>query len=259
MPTILTPHGSVRPACASFDWDGTVSLIRGGWRDLMVTLFQQTLPPGEPAADAAWTADTIDRLTGHPTERQMEALAAETRRRGGQAITSAALFEEYSGRLRAVIDARLAALAAGKLAPDDLMVPGARAFLEAVRSRGVTLCVASGTDQTAVRREAELLGLTALFAAGIHGAQADHPAHSKREMLAALGWRGPAFVGFGDGIVETALVSALGGHAVGIVCDESHPTQPDDRKRQVLIAAGARTLATNYLSQDRLLAAVGLG
>ncbi len=258
MPTILKPYGSARPVCAAFDWDGTVSLIRGGWREMMVALFAEVLPPGEPAADAAWTADTIDRLTGHPTDRQMQALAAETLRRGGPALDPAELLARYTAELRARIDARLAALAAGKIAADELMVPGARAFLAALRDRGLPLCVASGTDQDAVRREAGLLGLAEFFPAGIFGARDDGGKFSKREIFQELGWRGPAFVGFGDGLVETALVAALGGHAVGIACDESAPTLADDRKRTVLTNAGARTLATNYLPQEQLLAAIGL-
>ena len=49
----------------------------------------------------------------------------------------------------------------GSIAPDDLLVYGARALLEHLHRRGLQLYLASGTDEYAVKNEAELLDVFA--------------------------------------------------------------------------------------------------
>ena len=48
-----------------------------------------------------------------------------------------------------------------------MMVPGARALLDALKSRGIELYLASGTDNDYVIREAKLLGIDHYFDGGI--------------------------------------------------------------------------------------------
>src|SRR6478752_10881983 len=71
-PKALTP----RPAISHvlFDFDGTLSLIRQGWPEVMVPMFVEMLPPlpGEPEADRAKLCfEDIMRLNGKQTIYQM--------------------------------------------------------------------------------------------------------------------------------------------------------------------------------------------
>ena len=79
------PRGPFR--CVVFDFDGTLSLLRGNWQGLMVPMMVDALVvTGTAESRETLTAiveDFVTRLTGQPTMRQMEALAIEIVRRGG--------------------------------------------------------------------------------------------------------------------------------------------------------------------------------
>src|SRR5690348_8171307 len=70
-----------------FDFDGTLSLIRQGWPEVMVPMFMEALPrrPGETDEDLrVMVLDDIMRLNGKQTIYQMIQLADRIRERGGQ-------------------------------------------------------------------------------------------------------------------------------------------------------------------------------
>src|SRR5713226_5523643 len=69
-----------------FDFDGTLSLIRQGWPDVMVPMFLEMLPrqAGESDADARQLLfDDIMRLNGKQTIYQMMQFAERVKERGG--------------------------------------------------------------------------------------------------------------------------------------------------------------------------------
>ena len=69
-----------------FDFDGTLSLIRQGWPEVMVPMFVEMLPalPGESeAARRQLCFDDIMRLNGKQTIYQMIQLAERINQRGG--------------------------------------------------------------------------------------------------------------------------------------------------------------------------------
>src|SRR5437867_10143094 len=69
------------------DFDGTLSLIRQGWPEVMAPMFVEMLPrqPGETDADVhRLMLDDIMRLNGKQTIYQMIQLAERIRERGGQ-------------------------------------------------------------------------------------------------------------------------------------------------------------------------------
>src|SRR5881392_3038325 len=72
--------------CVVFDFDGTLSLLRGNWQGLMVPMMVETLRAtgtGESSAElTALVEEFVTRLTGQPTMQQMEALADEVLKRG---------------------------------------------------------------------------------------------------------------------------------------------------------------------------------
>src|SRR5947209_15759718 len=79
------PRGPFR--CAVFDFDGTLSLLRGNWQGLMVPMMVESLAAtgsGESRAElTAIVEEFVTRLTGQPTMQQMLALADEVAQRGG--------------------------------------------------------------------------------------------------------------------------------------------------------------------------------
>src|SRR5436305_10665592 len=74
--------------CAVFDFDGTLSLLRGNWQGLMVPMMVETLvATGTGESEAELTAlveEYVTRLTGQPTMQQVLALIDEVKKRGGQ-------------------------------------------------------------------------------------------------------------------------------------------------------------------------------
>src|SRR5262249_44505433 len=127
--------------------------------------------------------DFVMRLNGRQTIYQMMQLADEVRKRGGYPLDPLAYKHRYHERLMTRIRGRIDALAEGKATTTEWTVPGSHALLDNLRSRGVTLYLASGTDVAFVRREAELLGLSHYFGQHIYGALDDYQNFSKKMVV----------------------------------------------------------------------------
>src|SRR5438128_7672795 len=146
-----------------FDFDGTLSLIRQGWPEVMMPMFVEMLPPlaGETEESRRQLCyDDIMRLNGKQTIYQMIQLAERIKERGGTPRDPLWYKHEYLRRLDERIRHRLEGLRSGAVAPDDLLVYGARPLLEILQRRGLPLYLASGTDEVFVKQEAELLDVT---------------------------------------------------------------------------------------------------
>src|SRR5262249_28386078 len=107
-----------RPAIshALFDFDGTLSLIRQGWPEVMVPMFVELLPrrPGEADAELhQLMLDDIMRLNGKQTIYQMIQLAERIRERGGQPKEPLWYKHEYLRRLEERTRARTEGLRSG--------------------------------------------------------------------------------------------------------------------------------------------------
>lgn len=250
----IRPEHPVRVAV--LDFDGTLSLIRSGWVEIMVDMMMQVLRPlpGSTESDAdlrACITDFILNLNGRPTIYQMDYLVSEAHRRGGQPDTAANYTQQFLEALYRKSEARLNALAAGQITTDDLLVPGARAMLNDLASRGVQLTLASGTAVKHVKREAALLQIDHFFEGRIFGPGDDPRLFSKlgvmQQTLEAAGHQGGALIGFGDGYVEIENVKQLGGIAVGCATDEEHRSgRVEEWKRTRLIQAGADVIVADY-------------
>ena len=245
---------------ALFDFDGTLSLIREGWQGVMIPLMVEWLlatPHHESEAElTAVVTEFVTRLTGKQTIYQMIRLAEEVAKRGGTPLDPLAYKHIYLDRLWARICHRVEALKAGRIAPDEMMVPGARAMLEALRARGVRCYLASGTDEPYVLDEAAALQITPYFV-GIYGARDDYKSFSKKilieRIIAENNLSGPEFVAFGDGFVEIEDAKRVGGIAVGVASDEARRTGIDEWKRNRLIAAGADLIVPDFREHERLV------
>jgi len=245
-----------------FDFDGTVSLIREGWPEIMVPMFVEMLPalPGETeAARRQLCFEDIMRLNGKQTIYQMMQLAERIKERGGTPREPLWYKHEYLRRLEERIRHRTEGLRRGELLADDLLVFGTRALLETLQRRGLTLYLASGTDERFVKAEAELLDVTRYFGRHIYGAQDDYKQFSKKMVIERILREnkipGEQLLAFGDGYVEIQNTKEAGGLAVAVASDEAHNGSGrfDEWKRQRLLGVGADVVIPDFRDAAPLL------
>ena len=245
-----------------FDFDGTLSLIRQGWPEVMVPMFVEMLPrtSGESDADLQRLAyDDIMRLNGKQTIFQMIQLAERIRQRGGSPREPLWYKHEYLRRLDQRIGDRVEGLRSGRIRPDDLLVHGSRQLLERLSARGLTLYLASGTDEPFVMAEAGLLDVARYFGPRIFGARDDYQNFSKQMVIDRIlrdhAISGERLLAFGDGYVEIENTKAVGGLAVAVASDEANngSGRVDQWKRQRLLGVGADVVIPDYRDAEALL------
>jgi phosphoglycolate phosphatase len=245
-----------------FDFDGTLSLIREGWPQVMIPMMvaalQETGTAETPAELTAAVEEFVMRLNGRQTIYQMIQLAEEVRRRGGQPLDPLQYKHRYHELLMARIQGRLAALESGQAAPEEWTVPDSHALLDELRRRGLTLYLASGTDLQFVRHEAALLDLTEYFGEHIYGALDDYRHFSKQMIIEQIlrdnDLHGEQLLGFGDGFAEIEEIKRVGGVAVAVASDEVNRRGIHAWKRDRLARAGADIVIPEYRNYPRLLA-----
>src|SRR5581483_8035893 len=114
------PRGRFRSVL--FDFDGTLSLIREGWPQVMVPMMVEVLKAtstSESESELAQKVETfVMRLNGRQTIYQMIQLAEEVRKRGREPLDPLAYKHRYHDLLMQRIEGRLAALASGAAAPE---------------------------------------------------------------------------------------------------------------------------------------------
>lgn len=254
------PRGRIR--FALFDFDGTISLIREGWQEVMISMMVEVLrqtPKGKDEPEdnlKRVVTEAVARLTGRETIYQMFWLCGTVRRLGGQPLAALEYKRMYHERLWARIKDRVEALQKGLVEPDELMVPGARDMLENLRAQGITCYLASGTDEADVWNEAQALRIAHYFAE-IYGASDDWKRYSKRMVIERIlkknRLRGPELVSFGDGFVEIRETKAVGGIAVGVASNEATREGVNEWKRRRLLQAGADIIVPDFQEHDKLL------
>jgi len=245
-----------------FDFDGTVSLIRSGWVEVMVPMMVEILAglkTGESDEELrALVEEFVARLTGKQTMYQMIELARQVELRGGRPLEPLEYKKAYLDLLHDKIRYRLEELRDGEASPEKYLVPGARRLLEALSEKGLTMYLASGTDQEFMREEARLLDVERYFNGGVYGALDDYKSFSKKiliqQVIASSGCRGEDFLGFGDGYVEIENVKEVGGVAVGVATQEPDCLAVDEWKRKRLTGVGADFIIPNFLCAAELLA-----
>lgn len=269
MAEYLRPISRAPWRVAVLDFDGTLSLIRSGWVEIMVTLMVDVLRPlpgttESPQDLEAFVSDFVLNLNGRPTIYQMDYFVQVARERGGHPESAQHYTDQFLHALHAKADRRIAALAAGQVSADELLVPGARPLLDDLIRRGLTLTLASGTAEVNVRREAALLGIDHYFEGRMFG-PGDQPREFSKfavmqRTLAETGAGGHQLLGFGDGFIEIENVKQLGGVAIGCATDEEHRSgRVEPWKRTRLIQAGADVIVPDYRNwpavADQLFAA----
>lgn len=246
---------------AIFDFDGTVSLIREGWQQVMIPYFTEELIEATGDTDKTQAAgcvrEFVDLLTGKQTIYQCIRLVEEIKSRGGEALDPLEYKKEYNERLLRKIKYRRDGLKEGRITADEMMVPGVVDFIKKLREKGVTLYLASGTDEPYVFEEARLLGIEDYFGGGIYGAREQYKLFSKamviQKIIETHFLSGRELVGFGDGYVEIENVRAAGGFAVGVASNEAERKGFSKWKINRLSKAGADILIPDFSESDKLI------
>ena len=252
---------AVRARAALFDFDGTLSLIRSGWVDVMVPMMVEILvdlKTGEPETELYTIVEEfVWRLTGKETIYQMMEFVSHVEKRGGKALDAREYKKVYLDRLWVRICHRVEALRKGEASPEEYLVPGARGLLENLKDQGLRMYLASGTDEVYMKEEARLLDVARYFDGGVYGALDDYKSFSKKiliqRILSQTDVRGGEIVVFGDGYVEIEEVKLVGGTAVGVATREPECREIDDWKRRRLIGVGADYIVPNFLAHDELV------
>ena len=258
---IIKPLGRPAFKTALFDFDGTVSLIRSGWQDIMIPYFIEVL--SEVATDesekeiTALVRDFVDTLTGKQTIFQCIRLDEEVVKRGGPHRDPLEYKHEYLRRLEIHIKERKEGLVNGSIPQKDLIVPGCTEFVYKLKEKGINCYLASGTDEKDVLYEAALLGLDKVFDGHIYGAH-DHMTDCSKELVIKSlikdgGIKPEELISFGDGYVEIELVADIGGYTVGVATDEERREGINTWKRNRLLAAGASMIIPDFSGYEDLL------
>lgn len=259
------PVGHIKYAL--FDFDGTISLLRQGWQDVMIPMMCDLLEevsPDEPKARLrAQVKGFVDELTGKQTIFQMIEFCNQMRARGAKPEDPTYYKQMYLDLLWQKIRDRVDGVKSGTISQESMMVPGARAMLEALYERGIKMYVASGTDQPFVRDEVTALGVAPFFA-GIYGATdneknltADKVVDIKSLVIERIikenNMRGVELLGCGDGFVEIQRTKEVGGIAIGAAVDELGRVNVDEWKRERLIGVGADLIIPHFVPHEPLI------
>lgn len=258
------PRGAFRAAI--IDFDGTISLLRRNWQDvmipMMVNVLRETGTTETPEELHRVVEEFVMRLNGKQTIYQMFQLCEEVRKRGGEPLDPLVYKRRYHELLYKQVGERIAAVEEGRIPAEQMTVPGTYALLEALCKRGIRLYLASGTDLQYVEHEARLLGVWDYFQGRVYGALDDYRKFSKQlivqRMLQETGEPGSAILGIGDGFVEMEEVKRVGGTAVGVASNEVTRCGVNAWKRNRLIRAGADIIIGDYRCLPELLQILGI-
>lgn len=268
-PEALDRTGKIRHAL--FDFDGTLSVLRQGWEEVMVPVMVEAICGDGPSPAAVEQVAEIerevrayiDRSSGTLTIRQMQWLVEAVQRHGlaGDARSAGAYKSLYLQRLMVRVGGRITRLVKGETTPAENMIAGAGTFVRALAQRGARLYLASGTDHTDVVREASALGLLPYFSGGVYGALDGSEDNAKERVIQRIldenGLAGEALLVVGDGPVEIREGAARGALTLGVASDELVRTGWNERKAQRLVDAGADFLVADFHEAEKLLSVFG--
>ena len=246
---------------AVLDFDGTISLIRDGWQNVMVPMMVELLmeTPTDESKEKLEeiVVEYVDRLTGKQTIYQMIEFSEQVKQRGGKPLEPLAYKQMYNDRLLPIVNGRIAKLDSGELEAKDFRLRGSLEFLKELCDRGVTLYLASGTDIEFVKHEADILGITPYLKGGIFGALKEYKRFSKemviKGILSDFNLGGDQLLIVGDGYVEIQNAKAVGAIALGVASVENNIFNMNADKRQRLINAGADIIIPDFGESDKVI------
>lgn len=237
-----------------FDFDGTLSLIRKGWQEIMTPYFTEVLMEAPKAGtfeeENKCAREFIDLLTGKQTIYQCIRLDEEVVKRGGESKDPLVYKNEYHRRLLEKIEYRRRGLEDGSIKPVEYLVPGSVEIIEMLLSHDVDIYLASGTDEHYVKQEVALLKLDKYFGDKVYGARDDYKLFSKAMVIKRIieenDLHGSSLAGFGDGYVEIENIKEVGGVAIGVATNEDTMVGMDEWKFERLTRAGADVIIADF-------------
>jgi sugar/nucleoside kinase (ribokinase family)/phosphoglycolate phosphatase-like HAD superfamily hydrolase len=265
---VVAKPSSQTPRIVIFDHDGTISTLRRGWEEIMEEMMIRAIlgdayatvsVPQFQAVEEA-VGEFIGRTTGIQTLIQMGGLEKMVRDFGyvkEEAVLDPLGYKKlYNERLLAMVQKRSHSIRRGTYSPEDYTIKGAISFLKRLQKAGVTLYLASGTDEADVRREAALLGYDSLFSR-IYGSVGDITRDPKQvvfeTIMAAIGSGAERCAVFGDGPVELREARRNGAAAIGLLSDETQRFGINLKKRSRLVLSGADALIPDFSWVDELV------
>ncbi len=251
---------------ALFDFDGTVSLIRANWREVMLPYFTDVLQKTAPDRDRQEleqrAAAIVDGLTGKQTIFQCIELDREVQLLGGEHTDPEIYKQGFLDRMEERVAMCRKGLSNGTLRKEDWLVPGVENWIRTLEHQGIRCCLVSGTDEDHVRVEARLLGVDQLFSGGVFGAKPEQRGGVKEELLSGLirsgKVDGKTVLCFGDGPSELKAAKEVEGYAVGVAFDEKRRCATDMRKRDLLLKAGADMIIPDFTDSETLMKLLGI-
>jgi len=252
-----------------FDHDGTLSVLREGWEQIMEPMMIRAVLGAQydTVEEVVFervrqmSRQFIDRTTGIQTLVQMKGLI-ELIRQAGFVDPSEILDEHgykhiYNVELLEMVKNRIDKLKRRELESRDFQIKNAALLLEQLYRRGVKLYLASGTDETDVIAEAEAMGYAHFFEGRIFGAVGDINVEAKKMVLEKIirenNLSGHEFATFGDGPVELRETQRRGGLCIGVASDEIRRFGLNLSKRKRLIRAGAKFIVPDFSQLPALL------
>ncbi|MDR2618884.1 MAG: PfkB family carbohydrate kinase, partial [Treponema sp.] len=260
------------PEAAIFDHDGTVSVLRQGWEEVMFKVMVDAIAGQGPRKDLAEIKAAvsllIEKTTGIQTLAQMyrlrELVVSFGHVKKEDVLSPEAYKAVYNKALLGAMEKRVRGVEEGRLLTEDVTIKGAVAFLKKLSAAGTKLYLASGTDQDDVIREARLLGYAGLFTGGIRGSVGDIKNDPKKLVIRniisgikAAGGDRAGVVVFGDGPVEMREARKEGILAVGVLSDERRRYGLNLNKRERLILGGADILIPDFSWSNELARILG--
>jgi len=248
---------------AIFDFDGTISLLREGWEQIMEPVMIESI-----CGDHKPTMEIIERVknfidetTGVQTILQMEGLVkmvVETGLVPIEDILDAWGYKQiYNDCLMVPVRERIVNLESGVKTIDDYTLKGSLEFCKKMWERGIIMYLASGTDRTDVRNESEKVTAAQYFKGGIYGAIGTIEEYSKdkviKEIMRNHDLHGSELVVFGDGPVEIRNAKENGAIAVGVASDEVIGQGWNQNKIDRLTKANCDILVPDFKEGDKLL------
>lgn len=252
-----------------FDHDGTISILRQGWEEIMEDVMLKSIC-GDKYQDIRLELfnrikkrvdDYIDKSTGIQTMLQMEELIEMVKE--FNLIPENLIMDKfsykkiYNAALLKIVNSRIGKIESLELNTGDFTIRGVAGFLQRLKDRGITLYLASGTDKEDVVNEAEKLGYAHLFNGGIYGSLDDIKNSSKKMVFEKIMERnnlqGSELAVFGDGPVEISECRKNGGVAIGVASDEIRGFGLNINKRERLIKAGAHMIIPDFTQYLKLL------
>ncbi len=246
---------------AVMDWDGTVSRLREGWQNLMLSVFMGALGQAGLLRAKMQSAlkdcmRKIDELTGRPTYFQMLELEEMIKSLGAKVAGALNYKKSYINLLDEMVKNRLDELHCGKVDVSQYLVPGSKEFLKALKETGVEIYFVTGSDEESVREELRELGIskycTAVAGARDTAPRIDAKAVVIENLITDSGAKpGEIFV-CGDGFVEMELGDKYG-FAVGVCTQDDNYFRMNQDKTDKLIRTGADILIPDFESTTELV------